>query len=169
MHRDKEPEFGLFTSSATRGPASLLPMWTHLVKRSIYMRIAERGRPKATRSKIGVLFRLALSEQPILWFVIGPLWIRRRASRIVVQHFMDCVYTDNRRGSIQAVLLDGYSNASKSHKNHLIATDRTVRELGFCPFRVPANWLPPLLAPSHPIVRLQLINLFASQFCVLFH
>jgi hypothetical protein len=38
-------------------------MWTHLVKRSIYMGIGERGRPKATRSKIGVIFRLALSEQ----------------------------------------------------------------------------------------------------------
>ena len=146
-----------------------LPMWTHLVKRSIYMGIGERGRSKATRSKIGVIFRLALSEQPILWFVIGPLWIRRLASRIVVQHFMDCVYTDNRRGSIQAILLDGYSNASKSHKNHLMATGRMVRELGFRPFRVRANWLPPFLTPSNPIARFQVLNVSTSKSCVLCH
>ena len=114
-------------------------------------------------------YRISSKEVQILWFVIGPLWIRRRASRIVVQHFMYCVYTDNRRGSIQAILLDGYSNASKSHKNHLIATDRTVRELGFCPFRVPANWLPPLLAPSHPIARFQVLNVSTSKSCVLCH
>ena len=101
--------------------------------------------------------------------VASGLWIWRLASRIVVQHFMDCVYTDNRRGFIQAILLDGYSNASNSHKNRLIATDRMICELGFRPFCVRANWLSPLLAPSDPIARLQLINLFASQFCVLFH
>jgi hypothetical protein len=101
--------------------------------------------------------------------VIGLLWIRRRASRIVLQHFMNCVYTDNRRGSIQAILLDGYSNASKSHKNHLIATDRMICELGFRPFRVRANWLPPLLTPSDPIARLQLLNVFVTQSCVFCH
>src|SRR5271157_3793414 len=82
---------------------------------------------------------------------------------------MDCVYTDNRRGFIQAILLDGYSNASKSHKNHLIATDRTVRELGFRPFRVRANWLPPFLTPSNPIARFQVLNVSTSKSCVLCH
>jgi hypothetical protein len=144
-------------------------MWTHLVKRSIYMGIAERGRPKATRSKIGVSFRLALSEQPILWFVIGPLWIRRLASRIVVQHFMNCVYSDDRRGFMQAILLDCRSNASKSHKNHLIATDRMICELGFRPFRVRGNWPPPFLTPSNPIARFQVLNVSTSKSCVLCH